>query len=193
MWASELCISVDECTRSVGGVPIPTGCVYATYGTYTLMHASYGVSILTDAHSREPTNGDGLTQWRRLETVCVRWLHVQTECLHDATVCLHPDKVCVHKSVTTHARARVYMWLYDILTAARTWFLPLGLYVLVRALIVRMFHTGLPNSLFQFEVIYIPAVKLTRIAWFSAISPSILNRFSWNFCKGNFSFKSQQR
>ena len=33
---------------------------------------------------------------------------------------------------------------------------------------------------------YIPAVKLTRIAWFSAISPSILNRFPWNFAKAIF-------
>ena len=30
------------------------------------------------------------------------------------------------------------------------------------------------------------AVKLTRIAWFSAISPSILNRFSSNFAKAIF-------
>ena len=34
--------------------------------------------------------------------------------------------------------------------------------------------------------IAILAVKLTRIAWFSAIPPSILNRFSWNFAKAIF-------
>ena len=32
-------------------------------------------------------------------------------------------------------------------------------------------------------LLFILAVKLTRIAWFSAISPSILNRFSSNFAK----------
>ena len=37
--------------------------------------------------------------------------------------------------------------LYDILKAARTRFFPLGLYMLVRAL-VGMFHTGLSNILF---------------------------------------------
>ena len=58
-------------------------CAHATYGTCTLTHASYGVSTLTDAHSREPTIGDGLMRLRRLETVCVRSPHVQTECLHD--------------------------------------------------------------------------------------------------------------
>ena len=36
------------------------------------------------------------------------------------------------------------------------------------------------------NTIFILAVKLTRIAWFSAISPSILNRFSWNFAKAIF-------
>ena len=46
-------------------------CASATYGTCTLTHASYGVSTLKDAHSREPTIGDGLMRLRRLETVCV--------------------------------------------------------------------------------------------------------------------------
>ena len=39
-----------------------------------------------------------------------------------------------------------------------------------------------------FRVVYrgLLAVKLPRIAWFSAISPSILNRFSSNFAKAIF-------
>ena len=69
-------------------------CAHATYGTCTLTHASYGVSTLTDAHSREPTTGDGLMRLRRLETVCVRSPHVQTECLHEATA---RDGVCTKK------------------------------------------------------------------------------------------------
>ena len=70
------------------------------------MHTFYGVSTLTDAHSRESTNGDGLTRSRHLETVCVRSPHVQTECLHDATVCLHIETVCVHKSAHVHVFIR---------------------------------------------------------------------------------------
>ena len=69
-------------------------CAHATYGTCTLTHASYGVSTLTDAHSREPTIGDGLMRLRRLEMVCVRSPHVQTECLHEATA---RDGVCTKK------------------------------------------------------------------------------------------------
>ena len=38
----------------------------------------------------------------------------------------------------------------------------------------------------QFGALAILAVKLTKIAWFSAISPSILNQFSWNFAKAIF-------
>ena len=70
-------------------------CAHATYGTCTLTHASYGVSKPTDAHSREPTFGDGLMRLRRLETLCVRSPHVQTECLHEATA---RDGVCTKKA-----------------------------------------------------------------------------------------------
>ena len=124
-----------------------TRCSYATYGTCTLTHAPYGVSTLTDAHSREPTVGDGLTRWRRLQTVCVRSPHVQMECLHDATA---RDGVCTQKC----DNPRTYICLCDIKKVACTSFLPLGLYMLVRAL-VRMLHSGLPNILFQFEFRYI--------------------------------------
>ena len=83
---------------TVGGVRIPHAvCVRHLRYVYTHLR-----------HSREWTNKDGLTRLRRLETVCVRSPHVQTECLHDATVCLHIETVCVHKSATTRARPRVY-------------------------------------------------------------------------------------
>ena len=83
---------------------------------------------LTDAHSREPTIGDGLMRLRCLETVCVRSPHVQTECLHEATA---RDGVCTQKC----DNPRTCTCLYDIIKTARTWFLPLGLYMLVRALV----------------------------------------------------------
>ena len=37
-----------------------------------------------------------------------------------------------------------------------------------------------------FDLVTLLPVKLTRITWFSAISSSILNRFSWNFAKAIF-------
>ena len=81
-------------------------CAHATYGTCTLTHASYGVSTLTDVHSREPTIGDGLMRLRRLETVCVRSPHVQTECIHDATA---RDGVCTKRQPThLHVLMRYY-------------------------------------------------------------------------------------
>ena len=105
-------MSVDKCTRTAGCCAYRMRCAYATYGTCTLMHTSYGVSTLTDAHSRELTNGDGLKRSQHWETVCVRSPHVLMECLHDATICLHMERVCLHKSATTRARPLVYTSFY---------------------------------------------------------------------------------
>ena len=126
-------------------------CAHATYGTCTLTHASYGVSTLTDAHSREPTIGDGLMRLRRLETVCVRSPHVQTECLHEATA---RNGVCTKKC----DNPRTCTCLCDIIKAAHMissiGFVHAGPCACPR-LSACMFHTGLPNILFQFEFIYI--------------------------------------
>ena len=119
-----------------------TRCAYATYGTCTLMHTSYGVSTLTDAHSRELTNGDGLTRSRHWETLTARPDGMPTR--RDGLPA-HRDGVCTQKC----DNPRTSTCLYDILKAARTWLFPLGLYMLVRAL-VRMFHTGL--SIFYFNL-----------------------------------------
>ena len=84
-------------------------CAHATYGTCTLTHASYGVSTFTDAHSREPTIGDGLMRLRRLETVCVRSPHVQTECLYTRG---DGQRRCVYKKVRQPTHLHVFMRHY---------------------------------------------------------------------------------
>ena len=141
LWASESCTSVDVCTRTVGVVHIPHA-VCARHLRYVYTHARfYGVSTLTDAHSREPTIGDGLIRLRCLETVCVRSPHVQTECLHEATA---RDGVCTTKC----DNPRTCTCLCDIIKTARTWFLPLGLYMLVRAL----FRMHVSHWLAQFSI-----------------------------------------
>ena len=109
-------MSVDKCTRTVGGVAYRTRCAYATYGTCTLMHTSYGVSTLTDAHSRESTNGDGLTRLRRLETVCTLTARPDGMPTRRDGLPAHRDGVCTQKC----DNPRTSTCLYDILKAART-------------------------------------------------------------------------
>ena len=129
MWASESCMSVDEYTRTVGGVRI-THVVCLRHLRYVYTHARFLRCLYT--YGRSLTGTD---EWRRSDAMAT---------LGDS-VCTLTQK-CDNPLTCT--------CLYNILKAARTWSLPLGLYMLVRAL-VRMFHTGLPNILFQFEFIYI--------------------------------------
>ena len=128
LWASESCTSVDVCTRTVGVVHIPHA-LCARHLRYVYTHArhlrclyTYGRSLTwTDDWGRSDaiaTLGDG---------VCSS-PHVQTECLHEATA---RDGVCTQKC----DNPRTCTCLCDIINAARTWFLPLGLYMLVRALV----------------------------------------------------------
>ena len=140
-------MSVDECTRTVGGVHIPHAmCVRHLRYVYT--HArflrclyTYGRSLMgADDWGRSyamATLGDGVRKF----TARPDGMPTQRDGL--------PTQNCDNPRTCT--------CLYNILEAARTWFLPLGLYMLDRAL-VRMFHTGLLNILFQFEFIYIRSI-----------------------------------
>ena len=144
LWASESCMSVDKCTRTVGGVRIPHAvCVRHLRYVYTHAHFlrclyTYGRSLTgTDEKRRSnamTTLGDGVC------TLTARPDGMPTRC---DGLPAHRDGVCTQKC----DNPRTSTCLYDILKAAPTWLFPLGLYMLVRAL-VHVFHTGLSNILF---------------------------------------------
>ena len=149
-WASESCMSVDKCTRTVGGVRIPHAvCVHHLRYVYT--HAHFLRCLYTYGSSLT-----GIDQWRRSDAiatlgdgVCTLTARPDGMPTRRDGLPAHRDGVCTQKC----DNPRTSTCLYDILKAARTWLFPLGLYMLVRAL-VRMFHTGLSNILFQFELMY---------------------------------------
>ena len=104
MWPCQTVPQCDWAFRCEVKQRIPTTAILAQILS-SLMHASYGVSTLTDAHSQEPTNWDGLTRSRNgVCTLTARSDGMPTR----RTVCLHIETVCVHKSATTRARPPVY-------------------------------------------------------------------------------------
>ena len=144
LWASESCMSVDKCTRTVGGVRIPHA-VCVRHLRYVYTHARFLRCLYT--YGRSLTGTD---EWRRSDAIAT---------LRDGvcTLTARPDGISTRRDGLPTHRDGVYTQkcdnprtstcLYVILKAARTWLFPLGLYMLVRVL-VRMFHTGLSNILF---------------------------------------------
>ena len=117
----------------VGGVHIPHA-VCVRHLRYVNTHPRFLRCLYT--YGRSLTGTD---DWGRSDAM-----------LHDA---MARDGVCTQKC----DNPRTCTCLCYIIKAARPWFLPLGLYMLVRAL-VRMFHTGLPNIPFQFKFIYLRSI-----------------------------------
>ena len=129
---------VDECTRIVGGVHIPHAVCVRHLRPFLRCLYTYERSLT------------GIDDWRRSDAMAILGDGVCTlsarpdgmPTLRDVLPA-HRDGVCTQKC----DNPRTSTCSYDILKAARTSLFPLGLYMLVRAL-VRMFHTGLSNSLF---------------------------------------------
>ena len=144
LWASESCMSVDECTRTVSGVRIPHAvCVRNLRYVYT--HARFLRCLYT--YGRSLTGTD---EWRRSDAIATLGDDV-------CSLTARPDGMPTWRDGLPTQKCdnpRMYMCLYDILEAARTWFLPLGSYMQVRAL-VRMFHSGLPNIIYLNSNLYV--------------------------------------
>ena len=111
MWASESCMSVDKCTRTVGGVRIPHA-VCVRHLRYVYTHACFLRCLYT--YGRSLTGAD---KWRRSDAIATLGDGTHGVCTLTARpdrmptrrdgLPTHRDGVCTQKCAT-RARPRVY-------------------------------------------------------------------------------------
>ena len=126
LWASESCTSVDVCTRTVGVVHIPHAVVCARHLRYVYTHARFLRCLYT--YGRSLTGTD---DWGRSDAIATLGDGVCTLTARPDGMPTRGDGVCTKKC----DNPRTCTCLCDIIKTARPWFLPLGLYMLVRALV----------------------------------------------------------